>query len=349
MQRYPQRLMWFAIATLLASGAAHAQASFAVAVQGPADLDDATRNAVETQVRAAVTTAGFQLVDGTLVKQAAARVVIGRIDGEDNLRALGKAVRAQKVLVAVVEREGVGQWKMRITTFDVNEEERKQGERVSPAANVGDAARALAAEVLSGRVSAPPPPPPPFVPPPPPPPLTGDPGAPPPPPPGPGGTGTPPPPPPPGATPPPAAGVTAGLYKGMFVNGAMTFGVYEYFQWMPIVQGGYSWDRISIALRLGGHVIALRDPFGGTGHFLLGVEGRYYLSEGNWKPYPVMTLNGLLGSHSLFYMTMGFGVQYDYAKNISFYGELSPIGVAAGSDTGGVYSFTFTVGAQYRF
>lgn len=374
MQRSTQRLIWLAIAaTLSLASPAAAQTSYAVAVQGPADLDEATRNAVETQTRAAVTAAGFQLVDGTLVKQAAARVVIGRIDGEDNLRALGKAVRAQKVLVAVVEREGVGQWKMRITTFDVNEEERKQGERVTPAAGVGEAARALAGEVIAGRVSAPPPPPPPppggdtgFPPPPPPPPGgTGVPPPPPPPPPGgtgvppppppPVGTGVPPPPPPGGATPPaPATGAIAGKYKGFFLSAGMHFGVYEYFQWALALQAGYTWDNISVALRLGGHVLAVDDPVGAAGHFLLGLEARYYLSEGNWKPYPVFAMGGLLGSISMFQMTIGFGVQYDFAKNLSFFGELSPIGFVAGKfgadgGTSGAYTLNFAFGAQYRF
>ena len=137
--------------------------------------------------------------------------------------------------------------------------------------------------------------------------------------------------------------------KGFFVNGAMFFGVQPSFQWMLALQPGYTWDSIAISLRLGGSVVAADDPIGAIGGFVLGLEGRYYLLDGRFKPYPVVTMQGLLGSNSLFLMTLGFGIQFEWTKNIGFYGELSPIGVLGGGGLGGNYYFNFGVGAQYRF
>jgi hypothetical protein len=310
---------------------AAAQPLYAVAVQGPVDLDEPTRNAVESQLRAATAALGGQLVDSTLTKQAAARVVIGRIDGEDNLLALGKALRAGKVMVAVLEREGTS-WKIRTTLFDVAEQERRQAERVVAPAEAGPTARLLATELIQGRGSPPAPAPAPA-----PAPL-----------PAPTPVPTPAAPTAPTPAPAPAPAKPDSLkHQGAFVNGFTSFGVQPEFSWMLTVQPGYTLEGIAISLKLGLSVLDHR--FGADAGFLVGLEGRYYLLDGAVKPYPVLSLNGLIGSRSFFLLTSGFGLQYDLDRSLGFYGEISPLSLVAGGGIGGNYYFHFGGGVQYRF
>jgi hypothetical protein len=328
------------VGSMAAISSARAQAIYAVAVQGPADLDEYTRNAVESQARAAVAASGFSLIDTNLTKQAAARVVIGRIDGEDNLLAMGRALRANKVLVAVLEREGTGQWKMKLTIFDVTEQERREAERVAAAAQVGPAAREIAADLVAGRgtvaTTRPGMPPAPAPTPTAPPPV-----------PAPGPTPGPGPAPGPTPTPAPAKPAESLKHQGFFFNGLTHWGVQPGFSWLIGMAPGYTWDNIAIALRLGLSVVDHREDsnFG----FMIGVEGRYYLLEGSVKPYPTMFLGGLAGYRSFFLWTAGFGLQYDYDKQLGFFGEIAPLGILAGGNVGGNYFFQFGGGVQYRF
>lgn len=142
-----------------------------------------------------------------------------------------------------------------------------------------------------------------------------------------------------------------GPHKGFFANGGLFFGAQPYFHFLFALQPGYTWSNIAVSLRLGFGVSATGDErFGVAGGFLLGIEGRYYLLSGSVKPYPVMTMNGILGSNSFFLLTLGFGIQYDWSKSLGFFGEISPIGVFAGSQpVGGNYHLQFGGGVQYRF
>jgi hypothetical protein len=320
------------VACALGSSVARAQApQYAVAVQGPADLDEPTREAVETQLRAAVAAYNFGLIDSTLTKQAAARVVIGRIDGEDNLLAVGKALRAAKVLVAVLEREGPS-WKVKVTLFDVTEQERRQAERVVAPVDAGPTARALGTDLLAGRAPAPAPAPPPAPAPTPAP--------------APAPAPTPPPP-APAPAPSPAKKEESLKHHGFFVNGSAAFAVQPSFGMLLGVTPGYAFEGFAVGLKLGLSIV--NTDAGTDAGFQLGLEGRYYLLDGAVKPYPVVSIGGLLGSRSFFLLTGGFGVQYDQDRKLGFYGEVVPLGLLAGSGAGGNYWFQFGGGVQYRF
>lgn len=322
---------------LVGVSSASAATLYAVAVQGPSSLDEPTRAAVENQLRAAVAAQGFSLVASTLVKQAAARVIIGRIDGEDNLIALGKAVRATHVLVAVLQRAGTGgSWQMRLTLFNVAEQERRQSERTVAATQAGATARTLATELVLGKKSAPPAPTPKPTPPPTPTPT-----------PTPKPSTLPAPTPSGDKLPPPPVAPESGQHQGFVIGGFTTFGVQPGFSWMINAAPGYTWMGVLLSLKLG---FAVADTTPGTrAAFLLGMEGRYYLLDGTVKPYPVLSVNGLLGSESFFLLTAGFGIQYDIDKNLGVYGEISPLSVLAGGGIGGNYYFHFGGGVQYRF